>query len=375
MKFADITGHNAVKQRLVRTVSESRVSHTQLFLGPQGSGKLALALAYAQYINCRDKQDGDSCGKCPSCIKYEKLAHPDLHFIFPTATIKGIDKPTSKDFMNDWRSLLIEHDAMIGLQDWYRKIGIEKKQAIINSRDCSDILHTLNYKSYEAQYKVMIIWMVEKLHHAAAPRLLKILEEPPDKTLFILIAENQEQIINTILSRTQILKVLPFTDDELVQKLQADGFESSLVNDVVKIAEGNFLEAKRMITQSGEAAFHFDAFAKWMRICYAGKFQPMISFVSEFSVHSREVQKAMLIYTLRLIRESWLMNLGQSSLIRLSKQEKEFVSNFHPFISLKNIQQITDEINKTIYHIERNGNFSVVFLDTSIKMAQLLKVS
>ncbi len=373
MRFVDIPGHSAIKQRLVRTVSESRVSHAQLFLGPQGSGKLALALAYAQYINCRNKQNGDSCGECPSCVKYQKLAHPDLHFIYPTASIKGNDKPRSTDFIADWRNLLIEKNFIFGLQDWYKQIGIERKQAIINSRDCSDILQTLNYKSYEAPYKVMIIWMVEKLHYAAAPRLLKILEEPPDKTLFILISENQEQIINTILSRTQIMKITPYRDEDLSEMLKAEGFDPVRVNDVVRIAEGNYLKAKTLISQSEDALFHFNDFRKWMRLCYAGKFEPIISFVSEFGQNSREVQKAMLVYAIRLIRESFLMNIGQTSLLRMSNQEQEFVSNFHPFIHMKNIHQIIEELNRTIYHIERNGNFSVVFLDASIKLAQLLK--
>ena len=373
MRFADITGHDSIKQRLVRTVAESRISHAQLFLGPQGSGKLELALAYAQYINCRNRQNGDSCGECPSCIKYQKVAHPDLHFIYPTAAKKGIDKPRSSDFIAAWRELLLERNAMISLYDWYKKIDIERKQAIINSRDCSDIVHTLNYKSYEAQYKVMIIWMVEKLHHAAAPRILKILEEPPDKTLFILISENQDLIINTILSRTQIVKINPFGDEDLAERRKAVGFEPAQVGDVVKIAEGNYLEAKRLVAEGDEAAFYFNSFASWMRLCYSGKFEPIIEFINDFGRQNREIQKAMLIYALRLVRESFMMHVGETSLLRLNRQEADFVKKFHPFINMRNVGQINEELNRTIFHIERNGNFSVVFLDASIKMAQLLK--
>ena len=163
MRFADIIGQDAVKARLVKTVKASRVSHAQLFLGQEGSGKLALAIAYAQYINCSIRNEFDSCGECHSCIKYEKLIHPDLHFIYPTARIKSIEKPTSNDFISQWRELLLQNKAYIKLPDWYEKISIERKQAIINTRDCNNIIKTLSYKTYEADYKVMIIWMVEKL--------------------------------------------------------------------------------------------------------------------------------------------------------------------------------------------------------------------
>jgi len=215
LKFADVIGQQQVKSQLLKTVKNNRVSHAQLFLGQAGIGKLGLAIAYAQYINCTNKQEDDSCGVCPSCVKYEKLIHPDLHFIFPTATTERVEKPKSKDFVSEWRELILDRNGYISIADWYGKIGIERKRAIINARDCNDIIQTLSYKSFEAEYKVMIIWMVEKLFHSAAPKLLKILEEPPDKTLFILVAENQESMLKTILSRTQLIKVPFLQDDDL----------------------------------------------------------------------------------------------------------------------------------------------------------------
>lgn len=189
MLFNKIIGQQQVKERLIQTVKENRVSHAQLFIGANGSGKLALAIAYAQYVNCKSRSETDSCGICPSCIKYEKLIHPDLHFIYPIAATKEVKKPRSADFIESWRSLLIENNYYISLNEWFEKIGIENKQGIINAEDCNSIIKTLGYKSYEAEYKVMIIWMAEKLFHAAAPKILKILEEPPEKTLFILITE------------------------------------------------------------------------------------------------------------------------------------------------------------------------------------------
>jgi len=257
MRFADIIGQEDVKKRLVQTVKESRVSHAQLFLGPEGSGKLALAVAYAQYINCTNKQGDDSCGECPSCVKYQKFIHPDLHFIYPTAKIKNIDKPMSKDFIKQWRELLSETNSYINLPDWYSKIGIERKQAIINARDCNEIIKTLTYKSYESEYKVMIIWMVEKLFHSAAPKILKVLEEPPDKTLFLLVSENQDLIINTILSRTQLIKIGRLDDNNLSKALISDGYQPAVVNDAVRIAGGNYLAAVRLISQSDDERYNF----------------------------------------------------------------------------------------------------------------------
>ncbi|MFN8134503.1 MAG: DNA polymerase III subunit delta' [Bacteroidales bacterium] len=211
-----------MKQRLRRTVLENRVSHAQLFLGSEGSGKLALALAYAQYINCRNRTPEDSCGECPSCKKYSKLIHPDLHFLYPINSTKEVTgaKVLSKDFIVPWREFLTENKYYVSLPDWYDKIGIEKKQGFINAEDADGINRTLAYKAYEAEYKVMIIWMVEKMNAVSANKLLKNLEEPPAKTLFILISENQEQIIATILSRAQLIKVPRLKDADIQKALE-----------------------------------------------------------------------------------------------------------------------------------------------------------
>lgn len=378
MKFADVIGQDAVKQRLIKTVKDSRVSHAQLFFGPQGTGTLSMALAYAQYINCTNKHDHDSCGECLSCIKYEKLIHPDLHFIYPTAKTKEIDKPTSKDFISHWRELIEDHKAYINLPSWYEKIGIERKQAIINTRDCNDIIKTLGYKSYEADYKVMIIWMVEKLFHAAAPKILKILEEPPEKTLFILISEHQDQIIKTILSRTQIVK-FPFIEEgDLIEALVREGYEQNRISVAVKISKGNYIEAKNILGQTDEVDINAGWFTKWMRLCFGGQVSDTLDFISELSKHSRDKQKAFLNYTLRMVRESMLMSSGTGDLVRLNKTESDFIigtgkKRFYPFIHSKNIIPITEELEKSIYHIERNVNPNILFFDLSLKMGRYLK--
>ncbi|MCD4791524.1 MAG: DNA polymerase III subunit delta [Bacteroidales bacterium] len=374
MKFADIIGQEAVKQKLIKTVKANRVSHAQLFLGPEGSGKLALAIAYAQYINCTNKVNGDSCGECPSCVKYNKLIHPDLHFIYPVSGTKEFKKPVSVNFIAKWRELLIERNYFIGLNEWFEYIGIEKKQAIINANDCNSIIKTLSYKTYEADYKVMIIWMVEKLFHSAAPKILKILEEPPDKTLFVLISENQDQIINTILSRTQLIKIPPVDNEQLIKSLIHENFEPGVVNDAVKISGGNYIEAKRLITQSDDEEFNYSRFIKWMRLCFKNNAAETVGFVSEFAKNSREKHKSFLNYALRIIRESLLINLNTNELVRLNNREADFIKKFHPYINSKNIGLITQELNKSIYHIERNANPNVLFLDLSLKIGKLLKM-
>ncbi|MCD4697672.1 MAG: DNA polymerase III subunit delta [Bacteroidales bacterium] len=374
MRFADISGQQLVKSKLIKTVTDHRVSHAQLFLGPEGSGKLTLAIAYAQFINCTDKQNNDSCGLCPSCVKYEKLVHPDLHFIYPTARTKTFDKPVSKNFIPEWRELVLGKNAIISLPQWYEKIGIEKKQAIINARDCNEIIRTLSYKSYEAEYKVMIIWMVEKLFHSAAPKILKILEEPPDKTLFILISENQEQIINTIISRTQLVKIPFFEDDELKQMLLNDGYQHAEVNEAVNFAGGNYITAKTAIEQTEDDEVSFKWFSDWMRVCYKGHFQKMIDYGSAFTKQSRESQKILLKYALRMVRESVIVNIGEEKLVRLNKKEVEFVNKFHPFINRRNIHLMNKELNDSIFHIERNANPGILFLDMSIKFARYIKM-
>jgi len=378
MKFADVIGLETVKQRLRKTVRDSRVSHAQLFMGPEGTGKLPMALAYAQFINCTNRQEDDSCGECPSCIKYEKLVHPDLHFIYPTASKKGLEKPTSKDFVKQWRELLEEHNGYINLYGWYEKIGIERKQGIINSSDCNDIIKTLSYKSYEANYKVMIIWMVEKLYHAAAPRILKILEEPPDKTLFILISDHPDQIINTILSRTQIVKFPYIGKDDLMETLLKEGYEQNLIANALNISKGSYVEAKNILAQSGEEDINTEWFTKWMRLCFSGKLSDTLDFVAELSKHTRDNQKAFINYTLRMVRESMLMNSDSENLVRLNKTESDFIigtkaKRFYPFINAKNIVAITKELESAIYHIERNANPNILFFDLSLKFGQYLK--
>lgn len=385
MKFSEVVGQNEVKEKLIRSARTGRISHAQLFFGPEGSGALPLALAYAQFVNCQDirvKPEGenglpaDSCGECPSCVKFSKLAHPDLHFIFPVATTSQVPKsPMSKDFYEKWRGFVSGNGGYGNLFDWYDEIGIERKQGLINADDCSEILRTLSYKSYQGGFKVMIIWMVEKLFHAAAPKILKVLEEPPEKTLFLLVTEQPDQIISTIRSRTQLVKIPAITDPDLEKALKHDNAaEREKIRDVVRLAQGNFREARRLMNEENPDHLLFDRFRLWMRLCFKNKADDMLDLVRELSGEGREAQKRFLRYALRIIRESFLLDIRGESLSRLSREELDFVRNFSPYVNPGNAAGFARLLEDAIQHIERNANASITLTWLSLRFARLLKV-
>ncbi|MBI9034608.1 MAG: DNA polymerase III subunit delta [Bacteroidales bacterium] len=373
MRFKDVLGHEDIKRRLANTVTENRVSHAQLFLGPPGSGNLALALAYAQYINCTQKQDNDSCGLCPSCKKYQKLIHPDLHFIYPITATKAIKKPLSKLFLEPWRELVLEKEAVINLNDWYRQIEIENKQAIINAEDANEIIKTLSYKSYESEYKVMIIWMPERFFHSAIPKILKILEEPPEKTLFLLVAEQSDKILQTILSRTQMVKLYRLKDEEIVHELvHKHAVDEMEAHKIAAMAEGNLIQAKQLINQAQIEKQNFETFREWFRLCWKFNMDGLIEFSQKTAKIGREPQKQFLNYGLRVVRHAITVNYIDASHLKLDPVEMDFIVKLSPFINPSNIIQFTEELEKAAYHIERNANPNILFMDLSLKFAKLI---
>ena len=390
MKFSDIVGQEPIKQRLKRTVLDNRVSHAQLFLGPEGSGKLALALAYAQYINCRKRTPDDSCGECPSCKKYSKLIHPDLHFIYPINKTKDVDdkKIFSKDFIVPWREFLQQNNYYVSLPDWYEKIGIEKKQGMINADEADGINRSLAYKAYEAEYKVMIIWMVEKMNITSANKLLKNLEEPSAKTLFILISENQEQIIATILSRAQLIKFPRLQDGDIEQALEQQyEMEAASASKIARMADGNYTVALMLAGKTGSGSISLEAererfvvFREWMRRCFtiAGNLKDYDKLQETLPLligdGSREKQKEMLAYCLHMFRICLQYNVGNQHLVKLDGEELDFVKNFSPFIHPRNIEKFDEEFNRAIFHIERNANAMIVLTDLSHLIARILKI-
>lgn len=375
MRFSDIPGQESVKQRLRKTVHEHRVSHAQMFFGPGGAAKLPMALAYAQYINCNNRTETDSCGACPSCLQFGKLAHPDLHFLYPVATTKEIDsKPMSTMFLSYWRKLVAEKKGFFTLKDWYEEIGIENKQGLINTDDCNDLIRKLSYTSYESEYKVMIIWMVEKIHLQGANKILKILEEPPDKTLFILITEQQEQILPTILSRTQLVKFPKYSDREIEEGLvYLTGCTVEEARNASFMAEGNLTEAINIIHEGESHNELFLKFRDWMRICWKQDIKAATDMADDLKSSGREYMKRFLMYALRIVRYCTLNNFNVTPFINIEGEEKKFVTDFTKFINPSNVHLFQQEFNDAIYHVERNAHGSILFLDISLKAMKWLK--
>lgn len=377
MLFSEIVGHDDLKKRLIQSVNENRVAHAQLFVGTEGSGKMALAIAYAQYINCQNRTESDSCGVCPSCKKYMSLSHPDLHFIFPTATNKSVKKdPESDLFLAEWREYFSDCQGYVNLSEWFDKLDIENKQGIINVRDASTVIRKLSFKSYESEYKVVILWMPEKLNVFSANKLLKLIEEPPEKTLFLLVAENQEEVLSTIRSRCVLVKV-PRLDsavikDALVEKC---GCSEQLALDAATMSNGSWPLAKRFSNDIDNEMLYADTFRKWMRYCFKGAVPELIDFVAnEIKGLGREKQKALLEYGLNIFHCSLLINNNISSAVMLTSAEKTFAQNFAPYINMKNVNQICALFEESINQIVRNANAQLVFMDDSLKMSKLLRL-
>lgn len=378
MLFKEVLGQHTVKKRLIEATGQQKISHAQLFFGKPGSGTIPMALAYAQYILCQNKQADDACGLCPDCLKISKLVHPDLHFIFPVNTNDDVKKdPTSDKFLPIWRKSLLQN-PYLEYNDWVRILEIENKQAIINTEDCSNILDKLSLKSYASGYKIMILWMAEKIHHAAAPKLLKILEEPPEKTLFIVISENLENILNTILSRLQMVKLEPLSA-AVIQKALEDRFTGSENNANVetfaKRSEGNFNKALQLMQSEGH---DFEgAFLQWMRWCFVihkdNTIVQIQDWIESFAKASKEQQKAFFEYGLFILSQCIKINQNLPEFIFLSATFKASLEKFAPFIHTQNIAGIEREFEKAIFHIERNVNVKMIVLDVSLKLSKLLR--
>ncbi len=382
MKFSDIPGQTRIKNHLIQTVKNNRVSHAQLFTGPSGSGKLALAIAFAQYISCTNRQHfetgtlkGDSCGVCPSCVKYAKIAHPDLHFYFPVAPTKEFKKPVSKDFMNVWREFLLKNNFLVDTAGWYEAMQLENKQGLINAEDCNDMIQKLAYKSYESEYKIVIIWHADKMFHAAAPKILKILEEPPDKTLFILIAEQTDKMLNTILSRSQILKINKLSEREVAEVLMAKfQLSEAEARKLALLSDGDLKLAIDLVGERDTEEYHFRTLQDWLRLCFKKDIVGIAQFTEDIAKIGRERQKSLLSYGLRIIRRCLLINFRLESLVKLEGEELKFVTNLAPYINPANAPVMAEEFNKAIFHIERNVNGKILFMDLSLTLVKLMKI-
>ena len=379
MLFSDIIGQEHLKKHLTNSVDNGRVPHAQLFVGKEGTGTLPMAIAYAQYVLCKNTNaentvDNDACN-----LKFNNLSHPDLHFAFPVATNDSVKKhPVSKLFLEDWRSLLKEQ-PYCNLFDWYKQLGVDNKQGQIGVDEAHDIVKSLTLKAYEGGYKVMIIWMAEKMNIACANKLLKLIEEPPNKTVFILIAEDEEQIISTIKSRCQILRFPPLAEDNIKTTLiKKYSIDEAVATKIAHQANGNFNKACDLMYHDSEDLQFEEWFIFWIRSAFKAKgnktaIHDLMSWSEEVAKTGRETQKQFLHFCLDFFRQALLYNYQANDLVFMEPISESFkLENFAPFVHGNNIMDISNELQDAIYHIERNGNSKIILTDLSIKLTRLL---
>lgn len=374
MLFKEVIGQEETKVKLIQSVQTGRIAHAQLFFGADGCGTLPLALAYTQYIACTNRKEDDSCGVCPGCRKFAKLAHPDLHFAFPVNTTKSVDKdPVSDNFIKEWREFILINPYFRPGQ-WYEYIGLENKQGLISKNESEAILRKLSFKSFESDYKFMIIWLPEKMNPTSANMLLKLLEEPPEKTIFILVSDEPNQLLITITSRTQPIKVPPLENEPLRKKI-AEQFTLSeaQIQHVIRLANGSYIQALEVINTSADNEFNLEQFAFIMRSCYGRRFTDINLWVEEMSSIGREKLKNFFTYANKLIRENFIMNIKSHELNYMTEKEREFSQKFHPFINGNNVVAIYNELNQASADIERNAYAKIVLLDLALKIVKIIR--
>ncbi|OQY05820.1 MAG: hypothetical protein B6I20_00445 [Bacteroidetes bacterium 4572_117] len=376
MQFSKIIGQQKIIKRFINTVNTGRISHAQLLHGPAGSGKLELAIAYAQYVSCTNKSDTDSCGVCPSCNKYEKLIHPDLHFVYPVVRTKKFAKPISDNFSGEWRNFILKQKKH-RLDVWLEQIATEGGQAGIFAHESSQIIRKLSLKTFEAEYKVMVIWLPEKMNQSSANKLLKMIEEPPMKTLFLLVSDYPEQIINTIRSRSQYVKIPKIDDESLAQRIKETyQLNNNELTRITKLANGDYFKAIDTIESGDNKDNNFNIFVELMRLSFSAKIIELTKWVDDISKLGREQQKAFLKYSIKMFRENFIYNNSPSEkedLNYFSTDEETFSLKFSTFIHQNNIFDIYEEFNKAHLHIERNGMDKIIFLDLALKLVKLLR--
>lgn len=371
MLFKDIIGQEEAKERLIREAKEGKIAHARLFYGNEGVGKLPLAIAYAQYLSCERPTDNDSCGVCPNCVKYNKLIHPDLHFVFPVIKKKSKDT-TSDDYLQEWREIL-NSSPYFNLNMWLKEMGAENQQAQIYVKESDEIIRKLNLKSSQGGYKVMIVWLPEKMNVECSNKLLKLLEEPPTQTIFILISEEPDMLLPTIQSRVQRFNIHAIDKEKIAETLCLNyGLEPNDAKNIAHRCQGNFLKALETIHLNEDNQFYFEEFVSLMRLAYQRKIREIKQWSDNIAAIGRERQKNFLAYIQRMLRESFIYNFHTPDISYLSGEEQKFSSRFSPFINEGNVISIMEELSIAEQHIGQNVNAKMVFFDLALKMIVLL---
>lgn len=384
MKFSDVIGQEQAKAFLRRMADSGRISHAQMLSGKTGYGTLALALAYAQYINCTGRSGGDSCGVCPSCVKAEKLEHPDIHYVFPVnksrhAESKGnadVKKPLCDNLLKTWKALVREKspNACFTEQQWYDAIEMEANvQGSISRAEADEIIRKMNFKAFESEYKIVILWLPERMHITAANALLKIFEEPFEKTLFLFVTENEEEIIQTIRSRVQTILIPPIDTGELAGALMRNRrIDPEKAAKIARLSLGNHIEAERLLAMEENRDEYFELFVKAMQLSYKNDYLELIDWADTVSGIGREAQKNFIENALRLLRENYVISIGIPEVSYLYGKELDFAKKFAPFVHHKNIEVLIGEFEKALLHISQNGSARIVFTHLALSLSKVI---
>lgn len=377
MRFIEVIGHHNLKRMLIRGVEQGRVSHAQLFSGLSGYGTLPMALAYAQYVNCTNPSADDSCGECASCRKMAQLVHPDLHFVFPvnSAERSSGQKPLSDNFMVQWRELVAQTGGYFSEQRWYDAIEIGNKQGLISRNEAEEVIRKLSFKAFEAKYKIVIIWLPEKMNDSAANTLLKILEEPWESTLFLMVSGDKSQLLTTIISRTQEV-MIPRIDEIDVERYLVER-KIALGDNALKLAHlscGDLLDAVKFASNSEDNIDreHFENFTKLMRFSYNDRHMELLEWADAMAALSREEKKSFFAYSIRMLRESYMMNAGLDRITYLFGEELDFCKKFSPFIANHNIEPLVRELEKGSAQIAQNGNPKMIMSHLALVVSKLI---
>lgn len=377
MFFKDVIGQDELKRQLTDSVRKGVVPHARLFCGEEGNGGFQLALAYARYLNCTDRGEQDACGTCSSCLKYNELAHPDLHFVFPMISNKSAKKEVCDDYLPEWREFLktqmTEH-SYFNIDTWLAWIGAESKQAIIYAAESDKIIHKMNFRIYEADYRILFVWMPDRMHVACANKLLKIIEEPPLNTVILMVTDSPDMVLGTIVSRSQLVQVRPIRPDTLVRALtDVWGVQEEDAMQITHLCGGNYFKATELLTVNNDNACFLEQFKTIMRNGWTRNVAAMKSFSEEMASMGRERQKNFLAFCQRQIRENFVYCLHEPSLNYMNKEEAEFSKNFSPYVNERNVMELMDELSLAERHINQNVNSKMVFFDLSMRIIVLIK--
>ncbi|MDO4714775.1 MAG: DNA polymerase III subunit delta [Bacteroidales bacterium] len=367
MQFKDVIGQRTHIAHLLHEVREERIPHARLFSGKAGCGALPMAVAYASYLLCTNKQSDDSCGICPACSMTRQLAHPDLHFAFPVVKNQLSDK-----YLDAWRELFAEV-PYLDLPLWTAKLGADNQQPVIYTQESDNITQKLSLKASQGGYKIMVIWMAERMNEQGANRLLKLIEEPPEGTIFLLVCEEPGKILPTIVSRTQGIYFPPIAEGDLAQSLMIRyGLEPTEAYQKARLSGGSYLKAVQSLQINVEEREFFELFQKLMRDAFARKVKELHLWSEQLSSWGRERQKHFLGYCQRLVRENFMRNMREPRLLYMNATEEEFSRRFSPFIHEGNVMGLMEELDLAERDIEHNVNPRMVFFDLALKCIMLI---